>query len=247
MRKSTFLKHSRLLFAVIFIAVFFSFVNYMYFLSDIDIQTLSNTDRPLNFAVVIDPGHGGEDGGAVGVNGSVEKDINISISQKLYRFINVFTDVKCFMTRYTDKLLYKSGQENRKKFYDLKNRVEIINSYENPVVISIHQNKFPVSKYKGLQVYYSPNNKMSAIFAKNIQEKSKVYLSPENTREIKKAGNNIYLMKNLNCPAILIECGFLSNPHEEKLLLDKDYQRKIAFVVFSSFFESFSNKFYNSI
>ncbi len=183
--------------------------------------------------VVIDAGHGGEDGGTVGTSGSLEKDINLAIASSVKRLFDL-TDINVVMTRDEDKLLYGEGQENRKKYYDVRNRVELVSKISNPVFVSIHQNSFPISKYSGLQVYYSPNNGESRTLAKRIQDFTSNYLQKENTRSIKEAGRNIYVLKALNCPSVLVECGFLSNYGEEQLLMDEKYQNKVAFVIFSA-------------
>ena len=197
---------------------------------------VSNDVSCDNITIVIDPGHGGLDGGAVGINGSVEKVLNLAISEYLYDLF-ALTDIDVVMTRKEDILLYNENQSSRKKFFDLKNRMEFCNSYEKPIFISIHQNKFPVEKYKGLQVYYSGNNDESKNLAKNIQINTHRYLQNDNNRNIKEAGRNIFLLDRLDCPAVLIECGFLSNSYEEKMLSDKNYQRKLAFIFFSSIIE----------
>ena len=205
---------------------------------------IENTDSVANqisreeerVVVVIDPGHGGEDGGAVGTHGSLEKDLNLAIAAELADMLSM-TDIENTLTRSTDTLLYKEGQENRKKFFDLKNRVDIAKQYDNPIFVSIHQNKFPLEKYHGLQVYYSANNSESSSIAEAVQSNCLQYLQKDNTRKIKEAGRNIYVLRNLDCPAVLVECGFLSNSNEEQMLCDKEYQRKLAFIIFKSIVE----------
>jgi N-acetylmuramoyl-L-alanine amidase len=124
--------------------------------------------------------------------------------------------------------------QNSKKSADIRNRIEIGNAQENNVFISIHQNKFPIEKYSGLQVYYSANNENSELLAQTIQANNALYIQPKNTRQIKKAGRNILLLHKLRCPAVLVECGFLSNANEEKLLSTSEHQNKLAFLIFSS-------------
>lgn len=189
--------------------------------------------------VIIDPGHGGEDGGAE-ANGVIEKDINLSVSL----YISDFLDLSCYpvaLTRIDDRMLYKSGEENHKKRYDLLNRVEFAESYDNALFVSVHQNKFEIPKYKGLQVYYSPNNADSLRLAECIQFNSKNYLDLKNKREVKQADFRIKVLDMLKMPAVLIECGFLSNPEEAALLASEDYQKKMAFVIYLSLAEYLEN------
>ena len=185
-----------------------------------------------NINLIIDPGHGGEDGGAI-ANGVIEKDLNLEISKKLRDFF-LLTGINTHMTRTEDVLLYKDGQENRKKQHDISNRIQFVNSYENPVLISIHQNKFEIPKYKGLQVYYSKNHPLGENLAKIIQNNSKNHLAPENKREIKAADSKIRLLNSLDVPAVLVECGFISNQQEALNLSDQSYQNKLAFILFIS-------------
>lgn len=204
-------------------------------------HTLSNHSYAKGVTVVVDAGHGGEDGGAVGISGTLEKDINFAISRYLYDLLKL-TDVKVVMTRTGDYMLYEAGQERRKKFNDLNNRVQMCSSFDEPILISIHQNKFPVEKYKGLQVWYSANNDDSRTVADIIQSNTFKYIQHNNNRKIKQAGRNIFLLDRLDCPAVLVECGFLSNSEEEKLLSDSAYQREIAFVIFSSLMDFLSSR-----
>ncbi len=217
--------------AIASITAVYSIIEYM-LIEKREINSVSNREIP-SFTVVIDAGHGGEDGGAVGVSGILEKDLNLEISKELYNLFSL-TDIPVVMTRTNDKMLYEDGQENNKKTYDLKKWLEMSNSVNSPLLISIHQNKFPVEKYKGLQLYYSGNNEQSKSIAGIIQKKTSTFLQTDNKREIKKAGRSIYILHRLECPAVLVECGFLSNKEEESLLNTELYRRKIAFVIFSS-------------
>ena len=219
--------------AVLLFVSVYSAANYYFYNSGESSENTSVMSEQCEYTVVIDAGHGGEDGGAVGRSGIPEKDINLSVSYKLYDMLTLF-GVNAVMTREDDRLLYGEGQENRKKFYDVRNRVNIVNNSTNPILISVHQNKFPLEKYFGLQVYYSQNNDGSRALANILQNKAKEHLIKGNNRNIKGAGRNIYLLHNLECPAILVECGFLSNREEEALLISSEYQRKISFTVFSS-------------
>lgn len=188
--------------------------------------------------VILDPGHGGIDGGCVAVNGVSEKGINLSIA--LYtRDILASMGYEVVLTRETDVSIHDKGVNgvgNQKKS-DMKNRLSLINSYENAVAVSIHQNQFTDSSYSGAQMFYSNTNDLSEALASSVQASFVRYLQPENTREIKEIGNDLYLLYNANCPMIMAECGFLSNENESELLQDEQYQRKVAFTIAASIAE----------
>lgn len=188
--------------------------------------------------VIIDAGHGGEDGGAVGVNGILEKDLNLEISFTLCDMLRA-NSVPVLMTRSEDILLYDRSQDyrGRKKVLDLQKRLSISNDNPGALFISVHMNTFPVGKYSGLQVYYSKNNGQSAVLAKTIQSTVRSLLQPDNNREIKPAGSGIYLLHNNKNPAVLIECGFISNEAECGLLSTPEYRRKLALVMFNAIME----------
>ena len=189
-----------------------------------------------NKTLVIDAGHGGFDGGAVGASGVTEQDINLSISQMLYE-LSYFFGQKAVMTRTdTNALDYDANLSiSQNKINDIHARENITNSTENPIFMSIHLNKFEQSKYFGAQVFYSKNNQDSKIFAENIQSCLISGIKNDNIRTAKQAANTIYLMKMLKCPAIVVECGFLSNPTEEQLLCNKDYQKQLAICIYSGY------------
>lgn len=185
--------------------------------------------------IVIDAGHGGEDGGAVSESGILEKDINLSIANDTYAlFYLLGFDVK--QTRKTDIALDNGEDTIRKrKVSDMKKRLEIFNSSKENTIISIHQNKFSESKYHGTQIFYSPNNPKSKQLADSIKYSVKGLLQPDNERECKKADSGIYLLKNTNNPAVIVECGFISNGEECKNLLDSQYQKQMAFSITAGF------------
>lgn len=185
--------------------------------------------------IVIDAGHGGEDGGAVSESGVLEKDINLSIANDASAlFYLLGFDVK--QTRKTDIALDNGEDTIRKrKVSDMKKRLEIFNSPEENTIISIHQNKFSESKYHGTQIFYSPNNPKSKQLADSIKYSVKGLLQPDNERECKKADSGIYLLKNTNNPAVIVECGFISNGEECKNLLDSQYQKQMAFSITAGF------------
>lgn len=180
--------------------------------------------------IIIDAGHGGEDGGAVNDN-VIEKDLNLQISTKLSDMLTLF-GYKTQQIRTEDKSVYTQGENVRqRKVSDMKNRLEIFNSSADNVVVSIHQNKFTESKYSGTQIFYSPNNPESEELAESIRQSVKTTLQPENERECKKADKSIYLLKNSTVPAVIAECGFISNEAECAKLQDNTYQQKMAYSI----------------
>lgn len=185
--------------------------------------------------VIIDAGHGGMDGGAVGISGVYEKDLNLQISFILYDMLRA-NGVPAVMTRTEDRMLYTESQDikGQRKMYDLKNRILVGHQNPGAFFVSIHMNKFPQSRYSGLQIYYSPNDAASLPLAERVRTYNKTYNQPDNSREVKKSNSNIYILHHIKNPAILIECGFLSNPGECALLVGEDYQKKLAAVIFSA-------------
>ena len=189
-----------------------------------------NAKRPT---VIIDAGHGGEDGGAVGKNGVYEKELNLLIASDLRDMLRA-NGINVIMTREEDIMLYDKNADykGRKKMLDLAARLKIAESYEDCVFVSIHMNSFPQEKYSGLQVYYSGNSEDSLALADKIQLSVCEYLQKDNTRKTKKASGNIYLLDRIRSPAVLIECGFLSNSEECSLLCTEEYRRKLTMSIF---------------
>lgn len=190
--------------------------------------------------VIIDPGHGGEDGGAV-VGNILEKNINLEISRDTADLLRIMGfDVS--MTRSNDNALTDEGEDVKKRKYnDMRLRLSMYNSSPDNVIISIHQNKFSNASSKGTQVFYSPNNDLSARLAESIRQSTVSQLQPENSRECKAAGKEIYLLKNTDNPAVIVECGFLSNKQERQKLLDTEYQKQMAFAVATGFLDYYNN------
>lgn len=184
--------------------------------------------------VIIDAGHGGEDGGALGENGVLEKDLNLDVAKRLDSLLRS-AGINTVMTRKDDRLLYDplSDYKGRKKILDMQERLRLASSCENAIFVSIHMNSFPQKKYCGLQVYYSKNNADSKRLAESIQRIISSYLQPQNERKTK-PGNDIFLLDRLKMPAILVECGFISNTNECQLLSTEEYRDKLAFWIFYS-------------
>lgn len=177
--------------------------------------------------IVIDPGHGGEDGGAVGINGVNESRLNLEISLRLRDLFSLL-GVKSVMLRETDTALYTEdcATIREKKVSDIKQRVKLVNDTPNALLVSIHQNYFEQSKYDGAQVFYAKTDG-SHDLAERTQDILRQTLDRSNRRQCKPS-QTVYLMEHVRCTAILVECGFLSNPTEAELLCSEAYQKKLA-------------------
>ena len=182
--------------------------------------------------VIIDPGHGGPDGGTSAANGTLEKEINLQIALKLNDIL-CSMGVETVMVRTEDISIHEESAKTirEKKISDIKNRLGIMNNTDNSVFVSIHQNHYSQSKYNGTQVFYSKNNPDSAILADSIRHSVITVLQPDNSRETKIAGSEIYLLHHAEIPAVMVECGFLSNSDETEKLKNDNYQRKLAFLI----------------
>ena len=188
-----------------------------------------------NTLIIIDSGHGGEDGGTSSVSGIVEKDINLSISKKL-NLIFTYMGYETLMIRDGDYLIYDKNlckTIREKKVSDIHRRMDILNNNPKSVFLSIHQNHFTESKYSGAQVFYSTGNADSKIVAQYIQDEIVNSLQKDNTRQIKPSGSEIYLLYHAKSPAVMVECGFLSNSAEAQKLNDDIYRTQIALSIFN--------------
>ncbi len=178
--------------------------------------------------MVIDAGHGGEDGGAVSISGVPESGINLAIALKLDHLMGLY-GVETRVLRTSDISLHDSSAATlrEKKVSDLHNRVAMIEETQNATLVSIHQNTFSSAKYHGAQVFYA-NGELSQSLAKLTQETLRLTLDLSNTRVPAKIPDTVYLMNHISCRAILVECGFLSNAEEDLKLQSSTYQTKIA-------------------
>lgn len=181
--------------------------------------------RPV---LVLDAGHGGEDGGAVSITGVSESQINLAIAEKLDLLLGLWGRSPVVL-RQEDVSLHDPSADTlrEKKASDLKNRVSMVEGTENGVLLSIHQNMFTDAKYHGAQVFYAPTDG-SQEFAVHTQEVLRQVVDPANERQAKPIPDTVYLMNHITRPAILVECGFLSNPEEEGRLRSEGYQRQLA-------------------
>ena len=201
-------------------------------------------DRPIT-VVVIDAGHGGEDGGASSASGVVEKDVNLAVAFAL-RDLFEAAGIPVVMTRTEDILLYDRGVnfQGRKKVLDLAARQLIAEKTAQAaseeggasLFISVHMNAFPAPQYSGMQVWYGVGDPLSKEVADAIQTAS-LTLMPNNRRKTKAAGSNIYLLDRIQTPAVLVECGFLSNPDEAEKLAVEAYRYALAAVIFAGVVE----------
>ena len=186
---------------------------------------------PSEKIIIIDAGHGGEDSGAVGVTGVLEKDLNLQMALQIGSEFEERGYV-VVSTRTDDRLLYTEDENiyGIRKISDLKNRVKVAEKYPDAILVSIHMNSFGSGKYSGLQVYYSTNKDESKDLADSIQSKVATELQKDNKREIK-SGKDMYILEHVNNTAVLIECGFLTNEAECKKISEKEYQNQLSFSI----------------
>lgn len=192
------------------------------------------------YVVVIDPGHGGFDPGKIGINGALEKDINLSIAMKLKNFLEL-NDCEVIMTRELDEGLDSKG-DSSKKASDMRNRVRRIQEVKPDIAISIHQNSFTEQSSKGAQVFFYTKSSEGKEMAEIIQEQLKKSIKDGNHR-VSKSNDTYYLFKHVPCPMVIVECGFLSNPKEADQLLDEKYQEKMAWAIHLGVMNYLSNGF----
>jgi N-acetylmuramoyl-L-alanine amidase len=201
--------------------------------------SVAESPIPRGTYMVIDAGHGGPDGGATSCTGVLESELNLQIALRLEQ-LSELLGIPTLMIRREDISVYTTGETiAQKKVSDLKERVRIVNETENAVLLSIHQNQFPDSRYSGPQVFFH-NSEDSIKFATQMQTALTESLAPDSRRQIKPA-KGIYLMEHIQKPGILIECGFLSNPAEEARLRDAEYQKKLCAVIATSVGSFLSN------
>ena len=194
-----------------------------------------------NKKIIIDAGHGGMDGGATGVNGILEKELNLILAEKSAELFRL-NGYEVIMTRDTDISRGEDAPKGKRKMTDLVKRLEIAENNPDAVFLSIHMNKFPQEVCRGLQLWYSGNNDMSRRLSEIIKASVKAYVQQDNSRECKKATSSIYLLDRMKNVSVLAECGFVSNTEECQKLCENSYQNKLASVFFYSV-----NDFYNNV
>lgn len=194
-----------------------------------DTTVFARQDTNQAAVIILDPGHGGSDGGTQSADGVLESHLNLEISRRVYDLLGL-VGMERVMTRQADISLDTEGQTVRqRKQSDLRNRVRLVNERENAVLVSIHQNYFDQSQYSGPQVFYAETDGSEAL-AQQMQTALNTLLAPESSRS-QKSAQGIYLMEHINRLGILIECGFLSNAQEAQRLADAAYQKKLACVI----------------
>jgi N-acetylmuramoyl-L-alanine amidase len=196
-------------------------------------MALTNEEKELIF--VLDAGHGGMDGGCSSADGVPEKGINLNIMLTL-RDMLVAEGYKVEVTRDKDISTHDKGVTGiaNQKSSDMDNRLAKFNKYDNAVCVSIHQNNFTDPKYSGAQIFYSDTNSKSEGLAQIIQSQMVEFLQPDNKREIKLSGKELFLCYYSKNPTVMVECGFLSNPEEANRLKTEEYQKELAFTIFTA-------------
>lgn len=184
--------------------------------------------------VYVDPPHGGIDGGCTSADGVPEKGINLDIMLRLRDLLEI-NGYEVRVTRDTDRSIHDSGIEGiaEQKSSDMDNRLAVFNENENAICLSIHQNQFTDPKYSGAQMFYSNSNSTSEAFARALQNRFRELLQPDNTREIKLCGKELFLCYYSKNPTVMAECGFMSNPEEAALLNTEEYREKVAFTLYT--------------
>lgn len=197
-----------------------------------------NANAHINPTVIIDAGHGGFDGGASANDGTIEKDINLSISKKLCKLLRL-SGYNVIMTRDTDTGTEDDETQSihKRKKSDLFNRLQIMKDNPDAVFVSIHLNKFTTSAASGAQVFYTKNYNEAYTLAQSVQQSITSLIQPENTRVVKQGTDSTYLLKNAETPAIIVECGFLSNKQDLEKLKSDDYQSQMAFAICAGIME----------
>lgn len=220
------------------LVILFFILQYDYFKTK---ESWSSWSLPLSGQIILlDPGHGGPDGGA-GKEDALEKDIALSVSKKLRDYLQE-QGALVIMTREEDKDLAEDGTKgySRRKVEDLKKRLSMINESEANFFVSIHLNSIPSQRWSGAQTFYAPQLQENAKAAKFIQDEFRTNL--ENTDRKAKPLSSVYILKNAKKPGVLVEVGFLSNPTEKQLLKTEDYQEKVAASIYKGMLRYFSNE-----
>lgn len=187
-----------------------------------------NGTKETRHTIVIDPGHGGNDPGKVGINSALEKDVNLAIALKLKKYLEQ-EDMEVVMTRQEDKGLYEETDSN-KKVHDMKNRLAIMEGVKPALVVSVHQNSYPEESVSGVQVFYYRDSAEGKKAALLMQEQMIATLQPTKERAAKE-NSTYYILKKTTVPTIIVECGFLSNREEADRLTSEDYQERVAWAI----------------
>lgn len=203
-------------------------------------DSLSVSSTPVsNHTIILDAGHGNPDGGAVGADGSIESELNLEVVLKLQKLLEA-SNCTVILTRSDENGIYESTADTirKQKVSDMKNRVDIANNSDAELFVSIHMNKLPQTKYSGWQTFYKNKDDTSKQVAENIQTSLNYFIKKENSRTIKSI-SGIYLTKNVTIPLVIVECGFLSNEEENKLLQTEEYQKELAWSIYIGIMDYF--------
>ncbi|MDO4562481.1 MAG: N-acetylmuramoyl-L-alanine amidase [Clostridia bacterium] len=190
--------------------------------------------------IIIDAGHGAPDGGAVGSTDTTESELNLAVATVLRERL-VSQGFSVTMTRESERGIYEESAQNKKRS-DMQNRLKIMRETDADMFVSIHMNHFTSSAYYGAEVLYSKTFAQSALLGESIMESLRAIDPPNQTRQAKAAPSSLYLMKNASMPAVIVECGFMSNTQEEALLLSETYQVRLADAICAGII-----KYYNSV
>lgn len=205
-------------------------------------KSIETVSTPVtNKVIIVDAGHGTPDEGAESLNGITEAEINLKIALKLQNLLEQ-SGCTVLLTRSDENSIYEEGSSSikEKKITDIHNRVKIGNESSADIFVSIHLNKIPEQQYYGWQTFYKNGSEESKLLATEIQNNLNDAIQKENKR-IPAMLNSVYIMKNVEIPITIVECGFLSNPEEEELLQTDEYQNKLAWGIYNGI----NNYFYN--
>ncbi len=203
-------------------------------------ETIETVALPVsNKVIIIDAGHGNPDGGAVSTNGISEAEINLKIALKLQNLLEQ-SGATVILTRSDENGIYDTNKKNLKdkKISDIKNRVKIGNSSSADIFVSIHLNKIPQNQYSGWQTFFKKGSEPGEKLATSIQENLNKTIEKENNRVPMKL-DNVYIVKNIEIPLTIVECGFLSNEEEERKLQEDNYQDKLAWGIYNGIIHYF--------
>ena len=215
----------------------------VYFFKSAEQISVMSENSDIRPTIIIDAGHGGFDGGALAEDGTLEKDLNLKIAKRLKHLL-LQGGFYVIMIRNDDVSVEDDPEQSiaKRKVSDMKRRLEIIKSHPNAIFVSIHLNKYTTASPRGAQVFYSVNVQNSSVLADKIQSSFKALLQPENNRSTKAAGKEIFLLYNATIPAVIVECGFLSNCDELSLLKNEEYQTKSAIAIYCGILEYFMHQ-----
>jgi N-acetylmuramoyl-L-alanine amidase len=234
------LKKNKIILVGVLILLAFTVFGVITRMDALSLKTANNVAK--NKIVILDAGHGGEDPGAVSDNGTREKEINFYIASKVKELLEA-ENFTIIMTREDDSLKYEDGTKGitQKRKQDLLRRKRIMDESGADLVVSIHLNKFPESKYFGAQVFFPPNSPESKTIAEGIQKSLREIVDPDNKRVAMLKKAEIIILKNIKTPTVIVECGFLSNPEEERKLSSTEYQDKLALAIKEGILKYYQN------